>query len=282
MSDELANINTMSNADIMKAIGQDDGTRRVGVPRLTINRNPEDDDGNQLPMGSYAVFHSEVGQMVYGKPVSFRPFLSTMQYMQYSPEKEEYVNRSIIFKNWKEEAIDIQGGTRCSKIPQRDWEKLGLTNEELANQRTIKCYRLVFGQLTFDGHTADKTAIKVTDYPVLWRVTGVQFNPVGNALQVITERKKLMFNCSLNLDSQKKKNGSNVYYVSSIKVDADARIKFSKEDEITLGKFQTIINGENADVLDLYKNAQKSKLKNADIIDAKMVEDIDPATALAQ
>jgi len=282
MSDELANINTMSNADIMKAIGQDDGTRRVGVPRLTINRNPEDDDGNQLPMGSYAVFNSEIGQMVYGKPVSFRPFLSTMQYMQYSPEKEEYVNRSIIFKNWKEEAIDIQGGTRCGKIPQRDWAKLGLTNEELANQRTIKCYRLVFGQLTFDGHTADKTEVKVKDYPVLWRVTGVQFNPVGNALQVITERKKLMFNCSLNLDSQKKKNGSNVYYVSSIKVNADTSIKFSKEDEITLGKFQTIINEENADVLDLYKNAQKSKLKNADIIDAKVVEDIDPATALAQ
>jgi succinate dehydrogenase flavin-adding protein (antitoxin of CptAB toxin-antitoxin module) len=86
----------------------------------------------------------------------------------------------------------------------------------------------------------------------------------------------------LNLDSQKKKNGSNVYYVSSIKVDADASIKFSKEDEITLGKFQTIINEENNDVLDLYKNAQKSKLKNEDIIDAKMVEDIDPAIALAQ
>ena len=282
MSDELANINTMSNADIMKAIGQDDGTRRVGVPRLTINRNPEDDEGNQLPMGSYAVFNSEIGQIVYGKPVSFRPFLSTMQYMQYSPEKEEYVNRSIIFKNWKEEAIDIQGGTRCGKIQQRDWEKLGLTNEELANQRTIKCYRLVFGQVTFDGHTADKTEVKVKDYPVLWRVTGVQFNPVGNALQVITERKKLMFNCSLNLDSQKKKNGSNVYYVSSIKVDADASIKFSKEDEITLGKFQTIINEENNDVLDLYKNAGKSKLKNADVIDAKVVEDIAPATALAQ
>ena len=282
MSDELANINTMSNADIMKAIGQDDGTRRVGVPRLTINRNPEDDEGNQLPMGSYAVFNSEIGQIVYGKPVSFRPFLSTMQYMQYSPEKEEYVNRSIIFKNWKEEAIDIQGGTRCGKIPQRDWEKLGLTNEELANQRTIKCYRLVFGQVTFDGHTADKTEVKVKDYPVLWRVTGVQFNPVGNALQVITERKKLMFNCSLNLDSQKKKNGSNVYYVSSIKVDADASIKFSKEDEITLGKFQTIINEENNDVLDLYKNAGKGKLKNADVIDAKVIPAVAPAPALAQ
>ena len=40
MSNELSNINTMSNEDIMKAIGQDDGTKRAGVPRLTINRNP--------------------------------------------------------------------------------------------------------------------------------------------------------------------------------------------------------------------------------------------------
>ena len=281
MSNELANIKTMSNEDIMKAIGQDDGTKRVGVPRLTINRNPEDDDGHQLPMGAYSVFNSEIGQVVYGKPVNFRPFLSTMQYMQYSPEKEEYVNRSIIFKNWREEAIDIQGGTRCGKIPQREWEKLGLTNEELANQRTIKCYRLVFGLVSFDGHTADKTEVKVENYPVLWRVTGVQFNPVGNALQVISERKKLMFNCSLNLDSQKKKNGSNVYYVSSIKVDADANIKLSKDDELAISKFQTIINEENAEVLELYRNSQKGNLKSSDAIDAKIVEDVDPAQALA-
>ena len=131
MSNELANISTMSNEDIMKAIGQDDGSKRVGIPRLTINRNPEDDDGNQLPMGAYSVFHNEVGQIVYGKPIKFRPFINTMQYMQYSPEQEEYTNRSIIFKNWKEEAIDIQGGTRCGKIPQREWEKLGLTTEQL-------------------------------------------------------------------------------------------------------------------------------------------------------
>ena len=282
MSNELANISTMSNEDIMKAIGQDDGSKRVGIPRLTINRNPEDDDGNQLPMGAYSVFHNEVGQIVYGKPIKFRPFINTMQYMQYSPEQEEYTNRSIIFKNWKEEAIDIQGGTRCGKIPQREWEKLGLTTEELANQRTIKCYRLVFGLVTFDGHTADKTEIKVTDYPVLWRVTGVQFNPVGNALQTISERKKLMFNCVLDLDSQKKKNGSNVYYISSIKVNADASIKFTKDDEATLGKFQSVINDENAEVLDLYKNAQKSGLKTVDTVDEKIIEVVDPAKALAQ
>ena len=281
MSNELSNLNTMSNEDIMKAIGQDDGTKRTGVPRLTINRNPEDDDGNQLPMGAYSVFHNEVGQTVYGKPIIFRPFISSMKYMQYDTEQEEYISRSIIFKNWQEEIIDTQGGTRCSKIPQRDWEKLGLTPEEIANQRTIKCYRLVFGQVTFDGHTADKTEVKVKDYPVLWRVTGVQFNPVGNALQSISERKKLMLNCALHLDSQKKKNGSNVYYVSTIRVNADAGLKLTKDDETTLGNFQTIINDENNEVLDLYKNAQKSGIKTADAIDAKIVEDVDPASALA-
>ncbi len=281
MSNELSNIKTMSNEDIMKAIGQSDGAKRAGVPRLTINRNPEDDDGNQLPTGSYAVFHNEIGQIVYGKPIIFRPFINSMQYMQYSADKEEYTNRSIIFKNWQEEAIDIQGGTKCGKIPQRDWEKLGLTTDELANQREIKCYRLIFGQVTFDGHTADKTEVKVKDYPVLWRVGGVQFNPVGNALQSISERKKLMFNCALHLDSQKKVKGSNIYYVSTIKVDADAGLKLTKDDETTIGNFQTVINDENNEVLELYKNAQKSGMKTIDAIDEKIVEAVDPAVALA-
>ena len=90
-----------------------------------------------------------------------------------------------------------------------------------------------------------------------------------------------MFNCALHLDSQKKKNGSNVYYVSSIRVDADAGLKLTKDDETVLGNFQTIINDENNEVLDLYKNAKKSGMKNVDTIDAKIVEDVDPAEALA-
>ena len=44
---ELANISSMTDEQIMKAIGQDDGTSTSdGIPRLSINRNPEDDNGN--------------------------------------------------------------------------------------------------------------------------------------------------------------------------------------------------------------------------------------------
>ncbi len=101
MSDnKLTNINTMSDEQIMQAIGQDDGSNAGNnIPRLAINRTPEDDDGNQLPVGHYYTYDSKVGQNVFGKPATLRPFVSAMQYMHYDAEKGEYINRSIIFKN---------------------------------------------------------------------------------------------------------------------------------------------------------------------------------------
>ena len=49
LDNNIANINEMSDEQIMKAIGQDDGSSKgVNIPRLGINRSPEDDEGNQL------------------------------------------------------------------------------------------------------------------------------------------------------------------------------------------------------------------------------------------
>ena len=85
MSDNnLVNIKGMSDEQIMQAIGQDDGSSMgTNIPRLAINRTPEDDDGNQLPVGSFYTYDPDVGQNVFGKPITFRPFISAMQYMHY-------------------------------------------------------------------------------------------------------------------------------------------------------------------------------------------------------
>ena len=92
MSDnKLTNINKMSNEQIMQAIGQDDGSNMGNnIPRLAINRTPEDDDGNQLPVGHFYTYDSNIGKSVFGKPVTLRPFISAMQYMHYDAEKGEY------------------------------------------------------------------------------------------------------------------------------------------------------------------------------------------------
>ena len=281
MSNEIANIKNMSNEQIMQAIGQDDGSGGgINIPRLGINRSPEDDDGNQLPVGHLFTYDASVGQNVFGKPVTFRPFISAMQYMHYDPEKGEYVNRSIIFKNWKEEAIDILGGTRCGKIPFK--ERTSLTPEQLAEQRTIRCYRLLYGILSFKGKKANGEDHEVTNLPVLWRVTGTAFAPVGSALDQVNKRKKLMFTTTFSIDSKRQKKGGNVYYTPEISVNADANLEMSKEDMETLTVFQDIINTENAEVVDLYKAAKKGQPTSSDGESAKVVKQVeDPVEVLS-
>ena len=281
MENEIANIKNMSNEQIMQAIGQDDGSSNgIRIPRLGINRSPEDDDGNQLPVGHLFTYDSSVGQNVFGKPVTFRPFISAMQYMHYDPEKSEYVNRSIIFKNWKEEAIDILGGTKCGKIPFK--ERSSFTPEQLAEQRTIRCYRLLYGLLSFKGKKANGEDHTFVNFPVLWRVTGTAFSPVGSALDQINKRKKLMFTTTFSIDSKRQKKGGNVYYTPEISVNADANLQMSKEDMETLTVFQDIINTENSEVVDLYKDAKKSQPTSSDGESAKVIKQVeDPVEVLS-
>ena len=281
MENEIANIKNMSNEQIMQAIGQDDGSSNgIRIPRLGINRSPEDDDGNQLPVGHLFTYDSSIGQNVFGKPVTFRPFISAMQYMHYDPEKSEYVNRSIIFKNWKEEAIDILGGTKCGKIPFK--ERSSLTPEQLAEQRTIRCYRLLYGLLSFKGTKANGEDHTLANLPVLWRVTGTAFSPVGSALDQINKRKTLMFTTTFSIDSKRQKKGGNVYYTPEISVNADANLQMSKEDMETLTVFQDIINTENSEVVDLYKDAKKSQPISSDGESAKVIKQVeDPVEVLS-
>ena len=276
MSDNnLVNIKGMSDEQIMQAIGQDDGSNLGNnIPRLAINRTPEDDDGNQLPVGHFYTYDSNIGQNVFGKPVTLRPFISAMQYMHYDAEKGEYINRSIIFKSWKEEAIDILGGTRCGKIPFK--ERSTLTPEELERQRTIRCYKLVYGLLSFkDGKTAQGNAHSVENLPVLYRVTGTAFSPVSAALDQLKKRKKLMFNCTFSLDTKRQKKGGNVFYIPEIVVNADTNLQLSDTDMETLKVFQESIDTENTEVVESYNSAKTKRANGSDKVDAQIVEDVD-------
>jgi hypothetical protein len=282
MSDNnLTNINKMSDEQIMQAIGQDDGSSTgANIPRLAINRSPEDDDGNQLPVGHFYTYDSNVGQNVFGKPVTLRPFISAMQYMHYDADKGEYVNRSIIFKSWREEAIDILGGTKCGKIPFK--ERSSLTPEQLERQRTIRCYKLVYGLLSFSkGKTSQGNDHSLENIPVLYRVTGTAFSPVTAALDLLKKRKKLMFNCTFSLDTKRQKKGGNVFYVPEISVNADANLQLSDTDMETLKVFQESIDVENKEVIDLYNTAKSKGANGHDKIDAKIVEELDPEKVLS-
>lgn len=275
MSDnELININTMTDEQIMKAIGQDDGTSSSdGIPRLTINRSPEDDDGNQIPVGHFSVFDTTIGKVAYGKPINFRPFISGMQYMHYDADKGEYVNRSVIFSSHKDEAIDMLGGVNCGKVPYKDRETL--SPEQQMIQRTIRCYRLVYGVVSFDGVLANGEVHKVENLPALYRVSGTAFLPVSNAIKRLKDSGKVMLKQILSIDTERQKKGGNTFYVPVINPKTGSELQFTKEDTETLAVFQQAVKKENEEVIAAYKNARAKKASGQDAEDAKIVEEMD-------
>ena len=184
MVNDLQAFESLSKEEIMRMTGQDDGSiiSSGNLSRLTINRAAEDDDGNQLSAGVYTVYDSGIEAKVYSikdKAIQFRPFINAYQYMQYDPDNNSYPCSSVVFKSWKEEPIDTNGGVRCGKVIGKDKEQL--TQAEIDAQRNIKCYRLVYGLLSMDGTTATGDATTIDAMPVLFRVTGSNFTPIGEA-----------------------------------------------------------------------------------------------------
>tara|TARA_R100001377_G_C3186205_1_gene108670 strand:+ start:349 stop:1197 length:849 start_codon:yes stop_codon:yes gene_type:complete len=279
-NNEVVNIDGLSQDQIMSMIGQEKSSTGNFLPKLAINRFPENDDGAEVPVGSYGVYVPELDGMAYGKPVTFRPFMNTYQYMKYDAEKNTYSNRSIIFKSWKDEAIDILGGTRCGKVPAR--ELANVSEEERIKQKAIKCYRLIYGLVSFTGVLAGGAEAEVKDLPVLWKVTGSNFKPVGEAIEGLRRRGKVMFNHTLELKTMKKKAGSNVFYVSNISVNPEEVSFGDKEKEILLS-FQDVINSENEEVVELWRSAKKTSpiASDAKIIEAVGELEDDPIAALS-
>jgi|TARA_S200000501_G_C20817058_1_gene741090 hypothetical protein len=269
-NNEISNIDGLSQEQIMSMIGQEKSSTGNFLPKLAINRFPENDDGAEVPVGSYGVYVPELDSMAYGKPVTFRPFMNAYQYMKYDAEKNEYSNRSIIFKSWKDEAIDIQGGVRCGKIPAK--ELANLSDEERMKQKAIKCYRLVYGLVSFKGSLPGGTDAEVTNLPVLWKVTGSNFKPVGEAIESLRRRGKVMFNHTLTLKSKKKKAGSNVFYVSDISVDSD-EVQFSDKEKEILLAFQDTINTENEEIVELWRQAKKAEPVSVQAVEAEFDDD---------
>ena len=141
-------------------------------------------------------------------------------------------------------------------------------------QKNIKCYRLVYGTVSMEGQNAEGNPVSIKNKPVLWRVTGSNFTPVGEAMQSLKNRKKLMFNHTLSLETDKRKAGSTVYYVSSIKVNQD-EVTFTKEDMDLMQKFQDIITTENEEIVGLWKEANKAKISEDDTNTADTVSAIE-------
>jgi len=282
MVNDLKAFDSLSKEEIMKMTGQDDGSviNTGTLDRLTINRAAEDDDGNQLSAGVYTTYDPSIESRVYSikdKPIQFRPFINSYQYMEYDADNNNYPCTSVIFKQWNEEAIDSSGGVNCGRVRGKDKEQL--TQAQIDAQRNIKCYRLVYGLLSMDATTPAGEPTKVENLPVLFRVTGSNFIPIGESLKSLKGRDSLMQNHILNMTTKKRKAGSNVYYVSQVTIDTK-EVPFTQKDLEHMDMFNNLIQEENVRVSEKWKKSNSHKEQDA--ASAKVINELsdDPEMVL--
>ena len=252
-------------------IGQDSAPTTT-LATMRTNREPEDDDGNKLPMGSFRIDNSSVGT-IFGKPVSFRPLYTAMQYKKYDENNEDNNYKSVMFTSWSDEIHDTNGTQRCGSIPRKKRE--GLSQQELDEQDKIKCFKYTWGLATMKGVSATGKELSIKDEPVLYSASGTNFIPMQEIIQGISQRNEVMINCILEFyDTQREKKGSNIWYVAKIKESFTKPPALTEEQLKHLNMFKSIRESENAYVMGLYKEKQKS---TEDVLDDDIVAELETA-----
>ncbi len=272
MSNELiSDIDNMSNDKLMAMIGQDIESGGSSLSRLSINYDTEDSEGNLIKRGLYKVDSQKHG-IVFAEKVSFRPFLNTFQYNKYDEDNEDNNYKSVMFTSWSDAKPDSNGTDACGSVPKARRDDLDPASK--IEQDKVTCYRNVFGVVSTKGKTSKGEDVTIVDEPVLYRVRGVNFLPIGDQLKSLSKRNKIMYNTVLDFNgTEKHTKGSVTYFTAKIK-DANKDVKFSDTDKNNLKNFLEYVKRENDYVKGEYAKAKKSEVTAEDILDDEIMKEM--------
>ena len=249
--------NNLSYEQIAQMTGQEMPSKSTSTLKvLKINRDFEDDDGNALPSGTFTV--NADGENIYAKTITFQLFMQRYQYIHYDQTEGEFVGKSIMANNLypQTEVPDSIGTMRCGSVPSAKRENL--TVEQATKQKDIKCYRMLFGKVTFnDAVNAKGDKRTVEDMPILWKARGANFMPISVPLDALTAQSKNFIFYNMDVSLKKEKNGSVIYYVGVFS-SPNGPLDFSEGDQQLLIDFDSYIKAENKDVMKDYDSALRS------------------------
>ena len=158
-----ADLSKVSTADLMKITGQvDSGAEESGLPRLSINHASEDDEGNSLPRGYYAIKNPKTGEVVFAEQASFRPFIRLFMYSAWDNEAEAFGSQTVQLNTLNGVFYDSTGGERCGRLSKAEMDKLDANSPEYAVQKNVKCNQVIYGIAAANGINAKGEKVQST------------------------------------------------------------------------------------------------------------------------
>jgi len=267
------NLDKLSVDELAIMLGQKDGmeTQSSGdsFARLSINHSPEDDAGNTLPRGHFALYNPNTKQKVFGKDVTMRVFVRRFMYSLWDNEQGAYSVRSTQQAKLNDLFPDNEGGFKCGKLTRKEIEDLGTESPEAAASAMVKCNQVLYGLVTIaDGKTATGEEAPVENVPVVFYGKGASFVPISQYFKDLDSKNLLTWNVNSKLHSVRHKNGATIYYSTNMTV--SDTVDFSKEDKELLTSIADSINSYNLRVSG--EHTEASSGLGVDAIDLAAVE----------
>lgn len=253
----------------------------VGIPRLSINRTPESDDGKTLPMGHYTVTLQDPETrdifQLFAKEVTFQPLKYQMQYSVWDEVEQKISAKSIFFSSFfGTEIKDNIGGMKCGKFTRKEketLEKAGNWTKEMNDvQEAAKCAQHLWGFLTMDGVDADGVKRSVVNVPVEIKAGGANYMGISDRMNELEKTSTPIFRHPWSLTNHSEKNGSNVYYVIDAVIDRKTQLKLPENAVDVFRMFEEAIETNNKTVLASWDAVHMVTAQ--DESDAKTVKDM--------
>ena len=267
----MDDLNEENMAKLAAMVGQTEtrATTTQGLPRLAIEQQADNDDGEPLPKGSFRIRLDN--STVYAKEITVRIFVRYYSYDLWNQNSPEDSIRTVLAPSLSDDFPDTSGGMKCGKLSKQEVEGLAPNSLEHAKQKSIKCTQVVYGVITGATNATDNAgnAVDLAGTPFIWSARGSAFMPVANYIREVPSN-KIIFGQKVKIATKRNKNGGITYYTPAFY--EPQAVKISDEDVETLNTFIQDIERANERVLKLYNERKENVLAMDDLDVAKALE----------
>ena len=250
MSDMITmdDLNEENMAKLAAMVGQTETRSNVqqGLPRLAIEQQADNDDGEPLPKGSFRIRLDN--NTVYAKEITVRMFVRYYSYDLWNQNSPEDSVRTVLSPSLSDDFPDTSGGMKCGKLNKQEVEALSTNSLEHAKQKSFKCTQVIYGVIAGAKDATDTTgeAVDLKGTPFIWSARGSAFMPVANYIREVPSN-KIIFGQKVSIATKRNKNGGITYYTPVF--DKPQPVKIVDEDVETLNTFMKDIEKWNERVL---------------------------------
>lgn len=251
---DLSVIDPVEQQRLKEAMGLATNTGNATVlPRIKINTDFEDDDGNEIPPGS--IYLTDVDKTVYGKNFKFRALGNHYQYVEYDPEQNKTVCKTTINKSMFEDFLDTRGTMKCGMTkPKKKMEAY-----EKERFKNVTCFRQLRGLVSYIGVDAQGNEHIIENSPAIILLKGSNFMPFEDEVVKKLPRGSDPSDFWLDVSLERLKNGSVVYYVMHFKFDVTKPLPWDSKTTDTVRVIADMIKGQNEKIREAHRQAIDSR-----------------------